>query len=235
MLVELVLNEYNLEEVASIKYLACIYWLGNVLTSQLRSHAFIKKVLSCDTKLIIHRSIFRPTQSCRVTETGVDTNVLRMITGIRCRRAVGQPHWKWGHKTDAGCRWWWWWANQRRSTGRRHKSELATSTQQSRTYYVLYNSPSTVFSRETKNQFSGKSNKKNENRWRKGTNGMPFAQSVWISLEKMRENFVFFLGQLPIAETTINECDHTYSLPINIGKPANMCQLTQKMINMHKW
>ena len=33
----------------------------NAVASQLRSHVFNKKALSSDTKLAIHRSIFRPT------------------------------------------------------------------------------------------------------------------------------------------------------------------------------
>ena len=34
---------------------------GSAVASQLRSHVFNKKELSSDTKLAIHRSIFRPT------------------------------------------------------------------------------------------------------------------------------------------------------------------------------
>ena len=110
------LNECNLEQVASFKYLGCTFSedgkldkefaerkkSGDAVASQLRSHVFNKKELSCDTKLTIHRSIFRPTimyGSESWTDSGylmhdlevADMNVLRMIAGTN-RREQWENH-----------------------------------------------------------------------------------------------------------------------------------------------
>src|ERR1700761_8366549 len=69
------LNDQVLEQVSQFKYLGTMFCEdgklvkeidhrrknGNAVASQLRSHVFNKKELSADTKLSIHRSIFRPT------------------------------------------------------------------------------------------------------------------------------------------------------------------------------
>src|SRR6201991_3692264 len=69
---------------------------GNAVASQLRSHVFNKKELSADTKLPIHRSIFRPTilyGSESWVDCGYlvhdlevsDMRVLRRIAGVKIR------------------------------------------------------------------------------------------------------------------------------------------------------
>src|SRR6201995_2497319 len=69
---------------------------GNAVASQLRSHVFNKKELSSDTKLAIHRSIFRPTivygseswVDCEylVHDLEVsDMRVLRRVAGVNRR------------------------------------------------------------------------------------------------------------------------------------------------------
>src|ERR1700744_4306173 len=72
---------------------------GNAVASQLRSYVFNKKELSADTKLSIHRSIFRPT-ILYGTESWVDCgylvhdlkvadmNVLRMIAKTSRRQRM---------------------------------------------------------------------------------------------------------------------------------------------------
>ena len=98
------LNDQVLEQVSEFKYLGTMFCEdgklvkeidhrrknGNAVASQLRSHVFNKKELSADTKLSIHRSIFRPTilyGSESWVDCGylvhdlevADMNVLRMI------------------------------------------------------------------------------------------------------------------------------------------------------------
>ena len=69
------LNGEELEQVSVFKYLGALFAedgklvkefegrkkMGNAVASQLRSHVFNKKELSSDTKLAIHRAIYRPT------------------------------------------------------------------------------------------------------------------------------------------------------------------------------
>ena len=69
------LNGEQLEQVSEFNYLGTVFAedgklvkelesrrkKGNAVASQLRSHVFNKKELSSDTKLAIHRSIYRPT------------------------------------------------------------------------------------------------------------------------------------------------------------------------------
>src|ERR1700743_2767006 len=69
------LKDQVLEQVSEFKYLGTMFCedgklvkeidhrrkKGNAVASQLRSHVFNKKELSADTKLSIHRLIFRPT------------------------------------------------------------------------------------------------------------------------------------------------------------------------------
>lgn len=98
------LNDQVLEQVSEFKYLGTIFSEdgklvkemehrrknGNAVASQLRSHVFNKRELSNDTKLTIHRSIFRPTilyGSESWVDCGylvhdlevADMNVLRMV------------------------------------------------------------------------------------------------------------------------------------------------------------
>ena len=83
------LNGERLGQVSEFTYLGTIFsedgklikefedrWRkGNAVASQLRSHVFNKKELSCDTKLAIHKSIFRPTISYG-SESRVDCGYL---------------------------------------------------------------------------------------------------------------------------------------------------------------
>jgi len=104
------LNGEELGQVSEFKYLGSIFSedgklvkefeerrkKGNAVASQLRSHVFNKKELSSDTKLAIHRSIFRPTVlygSESWVDCGYlvhdlevsDMRVLRRIAGVNRR------------------------------------------------------------------------------------------------------------------------------------------------------
>lgn len=87
--VECRLNGNLLEQVSEFKYLGCMFSEdgrfmkelenrkinGNKVVAQLRSHVFNKRELSKETKLMIHRSIFRPTIMYG-SESWVDSNNL---------------------------------------------------------------------------------------------------------------------------------------------------------------
>ena len=100
----------SLEQVREFKYLGCIFsedakfdkeiaerkMKGNQVTSQLRSRIFNKREVSKETKLLIHKAIFRPTimyGSESWVDSGylihdlevADMNVARMISGTSRR------------------------------------------------------------------------------------------------------------------------------------------------------
>ena len=99
-----------IEQVSEFNYLGCIFSEdgkldkefeqrrvnGSKVVSQLRSHIYNKKELSEETKLLIHKSIFRPTilygseswvdSGCLINDLEVaDMNVLRLISGVSRR------------------------------------------------------------------------------------------------------------------------------------------------------
>lgn len=104
------LDGSSLEQVREFKYLGCIFsedakfdkeiaerkMKGNQVTSQLRSRIFNKREVSKETKLLIHKAIFRPTLmygSESWVDSGnifqdlevADMNVARMISGTSRR------------------------------------------------------------------------------------------------------------------------------------------------------